>query len=55
MSKSLGNIIDPHFFIDRYGSDATRFCLNIISPIGNDFEMSQDLFDTVYHHYLVNN
>ncbi len=27
MSKSLGNIVDPNYLIDKYGSDELRYCL----------------------------
>jgi valyl-tRNA synthetase len=54
MSKSIGNVIDPTYFVDKYGADAVRFCVNIIAPIGNDFELNADTFNHLYNHYLVN-
>ncbi len=36
MSKSLGNSPDPIDLIDRYGADAVRFTLMMLSPPGQD-------------------
>ncbi|MBM0067211.1 valine--tRNA ligase [Alkalicoccobacillus gibsonii] len=36
MSKSLGNGVDPHDVIDKYGADALRFFLTTGSSPGND-------------------
>ena len=36
MSKSLGNSPDPLDIIERYGSDAFRFTLSMLSPPGKD-------------------
>ncbi|WYP25413.1 valine--tRNA ligase [Alkalihalobacillus sp. FSL W8-0930] len=36
MSKSLGNGVDPHDVIDKYGTDALRFFLTTGSSPGND-------------------
>ena len=36
MSKSLGNSPDPLDIIDRYGTDAFRFTLSMLSPPGKD-------------------
>jgi valyl-tRNA synthetase len=43
MSKSLGNSPDPIDIIERYGSDAFRFTLSMLSPPGKDvfFEESK--------------
>ncbi len=40
ISKSLGNIIDPHFLIERYGLDAVRYFLLREVPFGNDGDFS---------------
>jgi methionyl-tRNA synthetase len=36
ISKSLGNVIDPHQLIERYGLDATRYFLMREVPFGSD-------------------
>ncbi|MBD3333986.1 MAG: valine--tRNA ligase [Candidatus Eisenbacteria bacterium] len=36
MSKSLGNSPDPIDLIDRYGADALRFTMLMLTPQGND-------------------
>jgi valyl-tRNA synthetase len=36
MSKSLGNSPDPLMIIDKYGTDAFRFTLSMLSPPGKD-------------------
>eukprot|EP01049_Picozoa_sp_SAG25_P004221 SAG25_NODE_260_length_10806_cov_39.327356_8_plen_569_part_00 len=41
MSKSLGNVIDPHEMISKYGSDAFRFYLVSASPYGSDIPFSE--------------
>ncbi len=41
ISKSLGNVIDPHQLIDTYGLDATRYFLMREVPFGNDGDFSR--------------
>jgi valyl-tRNA synthetase len=41
MSKSLGNAIDPIEMIDRYGADALRFSLLILTAQGQDVKLSE--------------
>ncbi len=42
MSKSLGNIMDPLIFIEKYGADALRMALVIGTSPGNDSKLSED-------------
>lgn len=41
LSKSLGNFIDPHEILDKYGRDVFRFYL-LGSPVWNDFYFNMD-------------
>lgn len=42
ISKSLGNVIDPHHLIEKYGLDQTRYFLLREVPFGNDGDFSHD-------------
>jgi valyl-tRNA synthetase len=42
MSKSLGNSPDPLDIIDKYGTDAFRFTLVMLSPPGHDVFFSEE-------------
>ncbi len=42
MSKSLGNVVDPHAMVDRYGVDAFRYFLFREVPFGLDGDFSED-------------
>ncbi len=44
MSKSLGNGIDPIEMIDRYGADAVRFSLIMLTSEGQDVKLSESKF-----------
>ncbi|HPW45142.1 MAG TPA: valine--tRNA ligase [bacterium] len=45
MSKSLGNGIDPLEIIEKYGSDAMRFSLVVLSTEGQDLKLSESKFE----------
>ncbi|WP_447602422.1 methionine--tRNA ligase [Nitrospira sp. Nam80] len=41
MSKSRGNVVDPHAMIDQYGADAFRYFLLREVPFGQDGDFSE--------------
>ncbi len=45
MSKSLGNGIDPLLMIERYGADAVRFSIIILTTEGQDVKLSESKFE----------
>jgi valyl-tRNA synthetase len=49
MSKSLGNSPDPIDIIERYGSDAFRFTLMMLSPPGQDILFDEKKVDVGKH------
>ncbi|OGM13806.1 methionine--tRNA ligase [Candidatus Woesebacteria bacterium RIFCSPLOWO2_01_FULL_39_23] len=54
MSKTLGNVIDPTWLIDKYGADSLRYYfLAKFSPF-NDGDFSEDKFKEVYNADLAN-
>ncbi|HXX53363.1 MAG TPA: methionine--tRNA ligase, partial [Thermodesulfovibrionales bacterium] len=44
MSKSLGNVVDPHAMVGRYGVDAFRYFLFREVPFGLDGDFSEEAF-----------
>lgn len=42
MSKSVGNVVDPHVIVDKYGVDAFRYFLFREVPFGLDGDFSED-------------
>lgn len=42
MSKSLGNVIDPVNYIEKYGADALRMALVVGTTPGNDSKISEE-------------
>lgn len=54
MSKTLGNVIDPHDFIKTYGTDALRYYLLKEIPSTADGDFSEKRFQEVYNADLAN-
>jgi len=42
MSKSLGNVVDPHDQLDKYSCDTFRFYLAYASPFGSDVPFNEE-------------
>lgn len=54
MSKSIGNVVDPHLLIDCYGADAVRYFLMREILFGADGDFSHLGFMTRYNADLAN-
>ncbi|PJE64757.1 MAG: methionine--tRNA ligase [Candidatus Ryanbacteria bacterium CG10_big_fil_rev_8_21_14_0_10_43_42] len=54
MSKSLGNVIDPFSFIDKYGVDSLRYFLLREIPTFEDGDFTEDRFTEAYNAHLAN-
>ena len=54
MSKSLGNVIDPHTVVDAYGADAFRYFVLREVPFGLDGDYSSETFVTRFNTELAN-
>jgi methionyl-tRNA synthetase len=54
MSKSIGNVVDPHLLIDCYGADAVRYFLMREIQFGADGDFSHMGFMTRYNADLAN-
>jgi methionyl-tRNA synthetase len=54
MSKSRGNVVDPHAMIDRYGADAFRYFLLREVPFGQDGDFSERAMATTINNDLAN-
>ena len=48
MSKSAGNGIDPIEMIEKYGADAVRYSLVLLTKEGQDVKLSPDRFEQGY-------
>ncbi|MCV3728647.1 methionine--tRNA ligase [Ureaplasma miroungigenitalium] len=55
MSKSLGNVVDPHDLIDRFGADVTRYYLLADLSMYKDSVFSYDNLIETYNTHLANN
>ncbi len=49
MSKTKGNVIDPLDIIDKYGADALRFTLAVLTQQGRDIKLSEKRFEGYKH------
>ncbi len=54
MSKSAGNMVDPHALIGAYGADAVRYFLLREIPFGGDGDFSPEAILTRYNADLAN-
>jgi methionyl-tRNA synthetase len=54
MSKSIGNVVDPHLLIDCYGTDAVRYFLMREIQFGADGDFTHIGFMTRYNADLAN-
>ena len=54
MSKSLGNVVNPMDFADRYGVDAFRYFLMAAMTLGNDASFTEEDFISRYNSDLAN-
>ncbi len=54
MSKSRGNVVDPHTMVDRYGADAFRYFLLREVPFGQDGDFSEQAMVTTINNDLAN-
>ncbi|WP_027119410.1 methionine--tRNA ligase [[Mycoplasma] testudinis] len=55
MSKSFGNVINPHEWIDKYGNDAMRYYLLKEMNLTKDNRCGSNLLESVYNADLANN
>ncbi len=54
MSKSIGNVVRPHDLVERFGADATRYCLMREMAFGLDAGFSEESFVTRINADLAN-
>ena len=54
MSKTIGNVIDPNDWVQRYGADAVRYFLLREVPFGQDGDVSEDKLKARYNGDLAN-
>ncbi len=54
MSKSLGNAVDPHMLVEKYGLDQLRYFLLREVPFGNDGDFSEAAMATRINGELAN-
>ncbi len=51
MSKSKGNVIDPLYVIEKFGTDAFRFTLAAFAAQGRDIKLSEERIEG-YRHFI---
>lgn len=54
MSKSIGNVVDPLFYVEKYGVDALRYYLLREIPSDDDGDFGHDRFVDIYNSELAN-
>src|SRR5688500_8652042 len=54
MSKSLGNVVQPQGYVDRFGVDALRYFVMREMVVGQDANFTDDTFLTRYNSDLAN-
>jgi methionyl-tRNA synthetase len=54
MSKSIGNVLDPNYLVDKFGVDAVRYATLREFPFGEDGDFSEEKIATHYNN-LANN
>lgn len=54
MGKSLGNAIDPNYFVDKYGVDSLRYFLIRNIPFGEDGDFSEETLKEKHNNELAN-
>lgn len=55
MSKSVGNVIDPHAMIAEYGSDTVRLYMTSEVGVGQDLNFSDERIKSIHNDVLANN
>jgi methionyl-tRNA synthetase len=55
MSKSVGNVIDPHAMIEEYGSDTVRLYMTSEVGVGQDLNFSDERIRSIHNDVLANN
>jgi methionyl-tRNA synthetase len=55
MSKSVGNVIDPHAMISEYGSDTVRLYMTSEVGVGQDLNFSDERIKSIHNDVLANN
>jgi len=54
MSKTRGNVLDPNKLVDKFGTDAVRYCLLREFPFGEDGDFSEEKIALRYQSELSN-